>query len=161
MIGMDEMIAHVDNVIIADTEEALLAAACFRQVPNLGHLLFAQRTTRTNAFMMSTAMGQDLADGEILAPALSIGASTSGLPVSKFCVKHGQLSRHFLSNSQFEPLTERLIPRAHFGGASIIMPGQLLQKTIHSVYSSSRKDSSLPRQWQKSLQKAPRYHHII
>lgn len=91
---------------------------------------------RLHFFTLSTAMGQDLEDGEIITPAVTVGPAVSGLPVEKFSFKN-RYSPFFLTNEAFQPLTERLVLGAEDAvSATVIQPAKLLGKLFTSAIPS-------------------------
>mmetsp|Transcript_133685 Transcript_133685/g.260313 ORF Transcript_133685/g.260313 Transcript_133685/m.260313 type:complete len:691 (-) Transcript_133685:205-2277(-) len=97
--------------------EHIVHALCMQQVP----------FPRLHFFTLSTAMGQDLEDGEILTPAVTVGPQVAGLPVEKFSFKN-RFSPFFLTDAAFQPLTERLVLGTEDAvSATLIQPAKLLQ----------------------------------
>eukprot|EP00404_Azadinium_spinosum_P025897 CAMPEP_0180688364 /NCGR_PEP_ID=MMETSP1037_2-20121125/73935_1 /TAXON_ID=632150 /ORGANISM="Azadinium spinosum, Strain 3D9" /LENGTH=78 /DNA_ID=CAMNT_0022719187 /DNA_START=66 /DNA_END=299 /DNA_ORIENTATION=- len=78
---------------------------------------------------MASALGQELEEGDILTPALTLGgAGVSGIPAEKFAAKN-RCGAFFMCDKEWKPMTERALPAADgFAGASVIHPAKLMTK---------------------------------
>jgi len=103
--------------------EHIVQALCYQQVP----------FPRLHFFTLSTAMGQELEDGEIITPAVTVGPQVSGLPAEKFSFKN-RFSPFFLTDGEFRPFTERLVLGAEDAeSVTVIQPAKLLGKLFTSA----------------------------
>merc|ERR1712039_269804 len=80
---------------------------------------------------MSTAMGQELEDDEILCGALTVGG-TCNVPASKFNHK-GADTPYVFTDEDNVPLYQRVIPAEDNQSRTIIMPANLIRKLVGSI----------------------------
>ena len=90
-------------------------------------------------FTLSSAMGQPLADGEIIAPALTVGppdqdpAEAHRIPPSKFNAGKSN-SPYFLRDEDMEPMLDRLIPAARGKKAvTLIQPAKVISNILRGI----------------------------
>ena len=140
--AIHEAIENSDVIIFA-THDELPQVQAFYSNPkytneNTGIALCAQCVPIPvcHLFTLKSAMGQELVNGEIIAPAVTLGSAKtqgSGIPKTKFNCASDK-SPFFLRDDTFEPLVERVLPAARAAkDVTLIQPGKLLQKILNKV----------------------------
>jgi len=86
-------------------------------------------------FTLKSAMGQDLANGEIIAPAVTLGKGESAIPTSKFnCTS--KRSPFFLRDDSFDPMVQRTLPGAgssRSDNVTLIQPAKLISRILNRI----------------------------
>merc|ERR1711879_386988 len=87
---------------------------------------------RLHFFMLSNALGQELQDGDIVTPCVSLGAP-SGIPLEKFSPARSKWSPLCLSDDKNVSKVERVVPADGGCSGCLIQPGLLFQKMLTSL----------------------------
>eukprot|EP00931_Biecheleriopsis_adriatica_P049684 TRINITY_DN28743_c0_g1_i2.p1 TRINITY_DN28743_c0_g1~~TRINITY_DN28743_c0_g1_i2.p1 ORF type:complete len:476 (-),score=78.02 TRINITY_DN28743_c0_g1_i2:67-1494(-) len=140
ILALHQFIENCDATIFATFSEAEQVSNFLcrakHQTEHVGRSLCTQCVPfpRLHFFTMSTAMGQELDDNEIMVPAVTVGSKVTGIPPQKFNCKN-RWSPFFLTGKDLKPLApERLIVGADgFDGATVIMPMKVLIKLFRGV----------------------------
>eukprot|EP00747_Dinoflagellata_sp_TGD_P160131 gnl/TRDRNA2_/TRDRNA2_177949_c2_seq17.p1 gnl/TRDRNA2_/TRDRNA2_177949_c2~~gnl/TRDRNA2_/TRDRNA2_177949_c2_seq17.p1 ORF type:complete len:849 (-),score=141.73 gnl/TRDRNA2_/TRDRNA2_177949_c2_seq17:354-2900(-) len=129
-----------DAVIFVTDKEVTQAAAFFTKArhpdEHVGRALTCQQVLfpKLHFFTMAAALGQELQQGDILNPALTVGgAGISGIPVDRFAIQY-QSSGFIMRDKEWKPMAERALLGADgFAGASVIQPGMLIQNLLKAI----------------------------
>ena len=132
------LVDNTDTVIFATHAEAEQVANFFQksryETEDVGLALRTQMKGNPMAqfLTLASALGQELEDGELIAPAMTVGTQLTNVPVQKFSAT-SPASPFFLTDQDFKPLTERLLPSVDgFDGATLVVPAKLMQRLLGS-----------------------------
>jgi hypothetical protein len=125
-----------DGVIFATQAEIEQVAAFFTKSAAseaVEHLAVMQLVPnrRLKFFTLSTALGKELTDGEVITPAVTVGTEGARVALAKFKQNAGKKTAFFLTDKEWQPLKDRVIPgRAE---VTLIQPAKLLIDLFDSV----------------------------
>ena len=86
------------------------------------------RCVRCNSI---TALGKESTDGEVITPAVTVGTEGGRVPLAKFKQNAGKKTALFLTDKEWQPLKDRVIPGS--AEVTLIQPAKLLIDLFDSV----------------------------
>ena len=127
---------NADGVIFATQAEIAQVAAFFTKSAAseaVERLALMQLVPKPGLhhFTLSTALGKELTDGEVITPAVTVGTEGGRVPLAKFLQDAGKKTRLFLTDKDWQPLKDRVIPGS--AEVTLIQPAKLFIDLFDSV----------------------------